>query len=135
MPSCLLCGKECSRKANKYCSNRCQFDFQYNQYIESWKRGEVDGGRSINTRNMAWPIIHYLPKKYASCSLCGWEEVNPATNRVPLEIDHIEGNSENNREENLRLICPNCHSLSSNYRNLNKSNGRTCRRLKYIKQK
>ena len=46
------------------------------------------------------------------------------TNTLPLEIDHIDGNSENNSEENLRLICPNCHSLTANYRGANRGNGR-----------
>ncbi len=41
-----------------------------------------------------------------------------------LEIDHIDGNSDNNSEENLRLVCPNCHSLTSTYRGTNRGNGR-----------
>jgi len=134
MNTCLNCGRECSRKVNKFCSNRCQSGFQYSLYIEKWKNGKVDGGRGINTRNIAWPVIRYLHAKYKSCTLCGWNQINPVTNKVPLEIDHIDGNSENNVEENLRLICPNCHSLSPNFRNLNKGNGSSWRRLKYIKQ-
>lgn len=64
-------------------------------------------------------------------SVCGWNKINPVTKVVPLEIDHIDGNSENNKEENLRLICPNCHSLTSSFRNLNKGKGRGWR-LAYI---
>ncbi len=41
-----------------------------------------------------------------------------------LEIDHIDGNSDNNSEENLRLVCPNCHSLTSTYCGTNRGNGR-----------
>lgn len=58
------------------------------------------------------------------CSLCGWGETNPYTNTIPLEIDHIDGNAENNSEENLRLICPNCHSLTPTYRGANRGYGR-----------
>lgn len=43
---------------------------------------------------------------------------------IPLEIDHIDGNSENNSEENLRLICPNCHSLTATYKGANRGKGR-----------
>ncbi len=57
---------------------------------------------------------------------------NPVTGKVPLEIDHIDGDSENNKEENLRLICPNCHSLTPSFRNLNKGKGRAWR-IKYLK--
>jgi ssDNA-binding Zn-finger/Zn-ribbon topoisomerase 1 len=34
---------------------------------------------------------------------------------IVLEIDHIDGNSENNSPENLRFICPNCHSQLLSY--------------------
>lgn len=36
---------------------------------------------------------------------------------IPLELHHINGNHSDNREENLRLLCPNCHSLTPNFRN------------------
>jgi predicted HNH restriction endonuclease len=52
---------------------------------------------------------------------------------VILGIDHIDGNSENNTENNLVLLCPNCYSLTPNYKNLNKSKGRLWRRKKYVR--
>jgi hypothetical protein len=39
---------------------------------------------------------------------------------IPIELDHIDGNSDNNSAENLRLICPNCHAQTETYKVANK---------------
>lgn len=39
---------------------------------------------------------------------------------MPLELDHVDGNSDNNTLSNLRLLCPNCHSLTPTYRGKNR---------------
>lgn len=57
-------------------------------------------------------------------------EVNKFTGKVPLKIHHKDGNYLNNAEENLMLLCPNCHSLTETYKSHNK-NGRKDRK-KYI---
>jgi 5-methylcytosine-specific restriction endonuclease McrA len=58
------------------------------------------------------------------CSDCGWSKVHPKTGKVPVQVDHIDGNPSNHSPQNLRLLCPNCHSLTSTYGALNKGNGR-----------
>jgi hypothetical protein len=40
---------------------------------------------------------------------------------IPLELDHIDGNNNNNKLNNLRLLCPNCHALTPTYRSKNRS--------------
>jgi hypothetical protein len=39
---------------------------------------------------------------------------------IPLELDHIDGDNQNNNIQNLRLLCPNCHALTPTYRGKNK---------------
>ena len=107
-------------------------DYQFNAYIVKWKSGQTTGNRGVRTQILSKHIHRYLREKYCEkCCLCGWHKKNPVTNRVPLEVDHIDGNADNNTEVNLRLICPNCHSLTASFRNLNKGHGRSWR-LQYL---
>ena len=64
-------------------------------------------------------------KKYDNkCSECGWGEINQHTGTIPLELEHIDGNPYNNSPDNVTLLCPNCHSLTSTYKGANKGHGR-----------
>jgi len=73
-----------------------------------------------------------MEKYIDKCAKCGWGEINTYTNKIPLEIEHIDGNYKNNNEENLILLCPNCHSLTSTYKGANRNYGRR-QRKKYNK--
>lgn len=129
--ACLNCGKEIKRNFRSkkvYCSAKCQHEYQQKEYIIRWKKGEEDG---LNGQyNLSHRIRKYLLEKHNyKCECCGWGERNIFTNSIPLEIHHKDGNYKNNKEENLQVLCPNCHSLTETFKSHNK-NGRK-KRNKY----
>ncbi|QBZ72750.1 HNH endonuclease [Gordonia phage GodonK] len=52
--------------------------------------------------------------KEAKCERCGIVEWNGEP--APLELDHINGDNTDNRLENLRILCPNCHAQTPTWR-------------------
>jgi hypothetical protein len=80
-----------------------------------------------------WTASHHLKLrlfnhglKQPRCELCGWAAQAP-DGRIPVELDHMNGDKSDNRLENLRVLCPNCHSLQPTHRGLNKSSRRSKR--------
>lgn len=62
--------------------------------------------------------LYFEGLKTPKCELCDWAEV-AQDGRIPVELDHINGDRFDNRLENLRILCPNCHSLQTTHRGLN----------------
>ena len=118
---CLYCGK---LTKNTYCSRIC---------CSSHKEKKIQD--DIEAGNLTYPSKQYkkyLISKYGNkCMECGWDKINPLTGNVPIELEHIDGNSGNNLLGNLSLLCPNCHSLTPTFRALNMGNGRHTRMNRY----
>lgn len=71
---------------------------------------------------------YMLMKHDYKCSICKWNQINKYTNTLPLELEHIDGDSTNNKESNLTILCPNCHSLTSTSKGANKGKGTRIRK-------
>ena len=56
-------------------------------------------------------------RKRWCCEACGRHEWEGSA--IPLELDHVNGDRNDNRLENLRLVCPNCHAQTPTYRGRN----------------
>ena len=126
---CENCGLELKglKKKNKCCSHSCAQDMIYKEYILRWKNGKESG--YIKNDGISAHIRRYLFTVHdGKCQKCGWSKINEHTGKIPLTVNHIDGNYMNNDPFNLELICPNCHSLTSTYGNLNKGNGRKKRK-------
>jgi hypothetical protein len=52
-----------------------------------------------------------------------------------LVLDHVDGDSRNNRRDNLRLVCPNCDSQLPTFKARNRGRGRAWRRQRYAEGK
>lgn len=116
---CLACGTAETR--NRYCSIPCQHDYQYRKALKSWIETGI-GGKGV--------IRRYLKETVGNCcSICGITEWNEKS--IVFELEHKDGDSENNTKENVCLICPNCHSQTDTYKGKNKGNGRHSRRVRY----
>jgi len=127
--NCLYCNKLLTNKMTKYCSRNCQSNYNYKTYIRQWLNKEISGNEGISIIKPSPYIKKYLIEIYGDkCQVCGWKERHPITGNIPIQMDHIDGNSENNSLKNLQLLCPNHHSLTLNYGSLNIGNGRKHRR-------
>lgn len=115
-----VCGKPVARSGQFYCSLSCLGQHRFRlKYIAF-----VDAGGTYGHISSQF-IKKVLRKRLGDrCSRCGWAAIYPVTGKVPVEIEHIDGNWENNRLSNLTLLCPNCHSLTSTFRGLNRGAGR-----------
>ncbi len=118
---CVSCEKQLENRAKKYCSKNCQINHRWQiKKNKINKNGKVEGIRQAR---------RFLLEKKDSCEMCG----NSTWLGKPILLicDHINGNSEDWRLDNLRMICSNCDATTPFYKNKNKGNGRSYRRERY----
>ena len=120
--TCPTCGLK-SRRRGVYCSQTCVAKPKRDQKIKLWLEGNHNGMRG-KTSTAYWIKQYMVETNGEKCMCCGWSERNPRTGKIPIEINHKDGNFMNNKIENLEILCPNCHSLTDNYKGANKKEGR-----------
>ena len=119
--TCLSCKKKIGNKS-KFCSVRCQKEYQYKSTILQWLDGIKPAGFGAVKRYLTETVGY-------KCSSCGITEYNGKP--IVLELEHKDGNSSNTQINNLCFLCPNCHSQTPTYKNRNKGKGRHARRQRY----
>ena len=67
---------------------------------------------NIQTSNLKTRLLNNEYFEY-KCIICGISEWNGKS--ISLQLDHINGQRKDNRLENLRLLCPNCHSQTDTF--------------------
>jgi 5-methylcytosine-specific restriction endonuclease McrA len=119
--SCKNCKIEI-RSSRTYCDECYSSNARHTRKIPMWLSGEWRGGSDSGISQI---IRKYLLEQCNySCSKCGFNKNHPLDGRTILEINHIDGNGLNHSPENLEVLCPNCHALTSSYRARNIGNGR-----------
>jgi hypothetical protein len=111
----------------KYHDNRCRSDLTITSWIDKWRLCDIPSAEFSPGRVKTFLIFLYGERcqgKKEDGSLCGWARTNPKTGKIPLELDHVNGDSTDSRPGNVRLLCPSCHALTPTYRVLNAGRGR-----------
>lgn len=124
---CSHCETILKSQSKKFCSSKCRGLYLKNKNIKAWLEDDsIHNGKD----NLPHHIRDYLLAEAGyrcTVSSCGWGEVNQFTGRVPLEVDHVDGDAHNNSKDNLRVVCPQCHALSPFHRALNRKSSRVDR--------
>lgn len=113
-----------TRRQTKYCGAKCQQDWLYAKFIANWLMG-LQIGWMGKTKELSNHVRRYIRETLGTaCQHCGWDERHPDDGAVLTEIDHIDGKADNAVFDNLRVLCPNCHSKTSTFRARNKKSTR-----------
>ena len=127
---CVYCGVEMvyrgkSETIHKECAKRMT--------IDKWLSGDnsvtLYRARSTGQYKETKKFVkqYLLETRGDSCESCGFDKKAP-DGRSIIQMDHMNGNCFDNRPENLKLLCPNCHAMTPTYGSLNKGSGRAHRR-------
>lgn len=98
--------------------------YQYKVYINSWLWGLEDGYIG-KTKELSNHIKRYFVERFGTeCWSCKWDGKHPIDGAQLTEFDHIDGDASNCSFDNIRILCPNCHSMTDTFRARNHRSAR-----------
>jgi hypothetical protein len=97
-----------------FCSKDCN-----NSYLRTKTIERIENQESVTPNSLRMYLIQKLGERCTNPN-CGWDWSKPCT----VEVEHIDGDSENNDPTNLTLLCPNCHSMTPTYKGRNRGKGK-----------
>jgi hypothetical protein len=92
--------------------------------IREEKINDIENGLVSSRRTLKTYLSDKFGYECSECNLSKWRD-----KILPLEIDHTDGDASNNSLSNIRLLCPNCHSITTTWKGRNKGNGRKSKGL------
>ena len=89
--------------------------------LSAWdqKQSEAIKNKPFEELPVRWRRLKILKDQDGCCNKCGIKKWNGEL--ITFELEHKDGNNQNNSRENLELLCPNCHSQTKTWRGRNKS--------------
>lgn len=123
---CINCENDIRRRNGYYCSLKCKGKHERAQKLELIKS-------CINIHDIVKCVStikrYILDLRGHQCEIC--KNIEWQGKKIPLILDHIDGNSGNWLMTNLRLVCGNCDMQLDTYKSKNIGNGRAYRRERY----
>lgn len=102
-----------------FCDMNCKRKHQDADTNSRFEQGLITERRTLRKL-----LTNKYGKCCSNCYISSWQGVE-----LSLELDHIDGNASNNFPTNVRLLCPNCHSITSLWKGRNRGKGRKSRNL------
>jgi hypothetical protein len=115
--NCKIESKSTHQKTNKFCSVACATEYRSSNHKQKFFSGLLE--KRIDRPTARKYLAEARGYKCEVCSVSDWQG-KPIT----LHVDHINGDPSNDHPDNLRLICPNCHSQTEFLGGANKGRGR-----------